>query len=122
MTMQLGLFMHAAFQDGTFAVLRSPEELLDVLNEHEKRVEGAHAFLVTSCDELNELAPAEVLTGRYFQARGEAPGRSAMTPDGMATVPYTETDLAAQRRILERSSEERAALVIAAAKHWGIHD
>lgn len=121
MSIAMGLFMHAVFQDGTLAPVRSPEELLEVLNTHEKRVEGTNAFLVTASEELNELAPVEVLAGRFFKAHADEPGRVVCGEDGRAkVVPYTANDLLAHRRMLERSVEDRAASVIAVAKRWGL--
>ena len=122
MTVAMGLFMHAVYQDGTLAAQQSPEELLETLNRHEKRVEGSNAFLVTACDELNELAPVEVLAGRYFKAREESPGHTVWVDGQAKQEPYTEVDIAAQRRILEASVEVRAAKVIAAAKLWGVYE
>lgn len=96
----MGLFMHAIWQDGTLAPVRTPEELLDVLNKHEGRIEGTNAFLVTSEDPLNELAPVEVLAGRRFAVQ--------------------EDVHPSQQRILDLPLEERAAKVISVAKRQGL--
>jgi len=122
MSVAMGLFMHSVFEDGTLAAEQSPEVLLETLNRHDKRVEGSNAFLVTSCDALNELSPIEVLAGRWFKARQEAPGRTVWGNGKATVVPYTEADIAAHRRILELPVEERAAKVIAAAKRWQVND
>lgn len=98
----MGLFMHAVFQDGTLAPVRTPEELLDVLNKHEGRVEGSNAFLVTSEDELNELSPVELLAGKRFAVQ---PGVHE-----------------SQQRLLDLPLEERAAKVIVVAKEHGIYE
>ncbi|GAB7535755.1 hypothetical protein [Burkholderia sp. 3C] len=58
-----------------------------------------HAFFVTVCDELNELAPAELLAGKLFEGRGE---------------PH-----ASQRRLLQLPAIERQRRVIDAIPQAG---
>jgi hypothetical protein len=127
MNRAMGLFMHAVFQDGTLAQMRTPDELLDVLNKHKARIEGSHAFLVTGCDELNELAPVELLAGKPFAARAEmakeiADGKHEGKP---FVVLYSGPGFIrgvheSQQRLLNLSLEERAAKVIHVAKSWGV--
>lgn len=122
MSRALGLFVHSIFEDGTLAALRTPEELLDVLNKHAGRVEGMHLFFVTAEDHLNELAPVEVLAGRRFQAQINNPGRVVWNSEkgGAEVIPFTEVDTTAHERMLNRSLEERLAKVLALAKCWGL--
>jgi hypothetical protein len=56
-----------------------------------------HAFLVTARDELNELAPAELLAGKPFAGRGELHS--------------------SQTRLLQLPAGERLRRVLAAAEH-----
>jgi hypothetical protein len=104
MSRALAVFVQSVFNDGTVAPLRTPEELLDVLNQHEKRVEGGHTFLVTLADELNELAPVEVLAGQRFKVQNE----NELHPS--------------QSRYLDLPLEQRVAKVLHAAKEWGIRE
>ena len=102
MSREMASFVQAVFNDGTVAPIRTPEELLDVLNQHEKRVEGGHAFLVTLADELNELAPVELLAGARFKVQTEVHS--------------------SQKRLLDLSLEERVAKVLHAANDWGVYE
>lgn len=70
-----------------------PELLPDVLEKFTGTLETeVHAFFVTARDELNELAPAELLAGKMFKGRGE---------------PH-----ASQRRLLQLPAIERQQRVI----------
>jgi hypothetical protein len=129
MSRSMGLFMHTVWQDGTLAPVRTPDELLEVLNKHEGRVEGSHAFLVGSEDSLNELAPVELLAGKALAARATmakeiAEGKHEGKP---FVVLYSGPGFingvhASQQRLLNLPLEERAAKVIAAAKHYGLDE
>ncbi|MCP3713196.1 hypothetical protein M3I54_41125 [Paraburkholderia sp. CNPSo 3274] len=74
-----------------------PELLPAVLSELRGSVTTeVHAFLVTALDELNELAPAELLAGRMFAGRG--------------------TPHSSQMRLLQLSAAERQRRVLVAIK------
>lgn len=77
-----------------------PELLPKVLDHFRGALETeVHAFFVTACDELNELAPAELLAGKLFEGRG---------------APH-----ASQRRLLNLSPVERQRRVIDAIPRPG---
>lgn len=118
MNIQIAKFIQSVFDDGTLAVLRTPEALLDLLDHHGARPEMIHPFLVSTQDCLNELAPVEVLAGKRFQIQIDNPGRLVWSSEkGQGEViPLTEGDRVAYRRMLDLSVEERTAKVIAAAK------
>jgi hypothetical protein len=124
MSKELGLFMHAVWQDGTLSAVRTPEELLEVMNKHEKRVEGTNAFLVTSADALNELAPVEVLAGKRFQVQIDNPVDIVFEgdPPQSKLEPRSQAVIDAHNRFLDMPLEARAAHVIAVAKRWGLEE
>jgi hypothetical protein len=116
-----------AFEDGTLAVLRTPEELGELLVSTPGAPSGTRTFLVTAVDDLNELSPVEVLAGQVFEARRAMARQIA---DG--TVPqdhpmahrysgpgYTDGVHESQQRILGQSVEVRVAHVLNAAK-WAV--
>ncbi|BDD79648.1 hypothetical protein [Burkholderia phage FLC9] len=123
----MSIFMHTVFQDGTLAPVRTPDQLLDVLTRHSAVVEGTHAFLVTGQDELNELAPVELLAGQPFASRATmaqeiADGKHEGKP---FVVLYSGPGFikgvhASQQRLLNLPLEERAAKVIHAAEDWRV--
>lgn len=77
-----------------------PELLPKVLDQFRGALETEiHAFFVTARDELNELAPAELLAGKLFEGRG---------------APH-----ASQRRLLSLPTVERQRRVIDAIPRWG---
>lgn len=67
----------------------------------ERNNEHLHLFLVTAMDTLNELSPAEVLTGKYWDTRTgtHAPHHS-------------------QERIINLPADERLRRVVEAAKEY----
>jgi hypothetical protein len=97
-TITLPKFIQAAFDDGTLAVQRTPESLLEVLNAREGGPSDRHFFLVTADDGLNELAPVEVLAGQRLAVQAQF----GVHPS--------------QQRYLDLSLEERVAKVIHSAK------
>ncbi|VWD54270.1 hypothetical protein BLA18110_07934 [Burkholderia lata] len=77
-----------------------PELLPKVLDQFQGALETeVHAFFVTARDELNELAPAELLAGKLFEGRG---------------APH-----ASQRRLLNLPTVERQRRVIDAIPRPG---
>ncbi|WP_020071107.1 hypothetical protein [Paraburkholderia caledonica] len=71
-----------------------PELLPKILDQFRGALETeVHAFLVTARDELNELAPAELLAGKLFEGRG-APHASQRR---MLNLPAVER----QRRVMD---------------------
>jgi len=113
-----------AFEDGTLAVLRTPEELKGLLAALPGAPSGMTAFLVTESDELNELAPAEALAGKVFEARVAAAAKiergefSDPNQNHRYTGPgYTNGVHESQQRILDLSVEERVARVLHAAEY-----
>ncbi|HDR9240146.1 hypothetical protein [Burkholderia vietnamiensis] len=77
-----------------------PELLPKVLDSFRGALETeVHAFFVTARDELNELAPAELLAGKLFEGRG---------------APH-----ASQRRLLNLPTVERQRRVIDAIPRFG---
>lgn len=115
-------FVQAVFDDGTVAKLQTPEELLRVLDKHEKYVDGAYPFFVSAADELNELSPVEVLAGKRFQAAIDNPVRLVFEgdPPKSKVVPLTKTDHAAHDRLLVLDVELRVAKVLHAARNWSV--
>jgi hypothetical protein len=118
--------IHEAFEDGTLAVLRTPEELAGLLSALPGAPSGTRTFLVTADDELNELSPVEVLAGRAFESRVEFARKIAsgeVAEDHPAAHLYsgpgfTDGVHTSQQRILDAPVEVRAAKVIALARDW----
>lgn len=119
--------IHEAFEDGTLAVLRTPEELEGLLSALPGAPSGTRTFLVTADDDLNELSPVEVLAGRPFAARAE---RAKAQAEATEIPPVWETHLngpgyvdgvhTSQQRILDLSVEERVTRVIELARRVSI--
>lgn len=95
-------FVQAAFDDGTLAQIRTPEELLEELKTRENPPEGTLAFLVSQSPELNELSPVELLAGSRFKVQQELGVDSCQT------------------RYLELSVEERVAMTMHAVRDWRV--
>lgn len=127
MSKELTVFMWGVFRDGTLTPVRTAEELLEVLNKHESRVEGTNAFMVSQQDELNELSPVELLAGKPFAARVTmaqeiAEGKHTDKPfTHLYSGPgYTNGVHTSQQRILDLPVEERTAKVLQCARAWGV--
>ena len=119
-----------AFEDGTLAVLRTPEELEGLLSALPGAPKGTRTFLVTADDDLNELAPVEVLAGKRFEAVAEM-ARKIESGEVSSNHPlanrysgpgFKDGVHESQQRILDVPLEVRAAKVIALARRASIEE
>lgn len=112
-----------SFNDGTFAVLRTPEELEGLLSALPGAPAGIKTFLVTQADQFNELSPVEVLAGKAYANRAEhaknlASGAKQLQPwePDLNGPGYTDGVHSSQTRILDLPLEGRVSRVLALAR------
>lgn len=116
----LSKFIRNTFEDGTLAVLRTPEELEVLLKASPGcPQDGSATFLTTQIDELNELCLVEVLAGKPYASRAQhaqdlTAGVKQLQPweDDINGKGYTNGMHESQWRILNLPVEERVAKVL----------
>lgn len=116
----LSKFIHNTFEDGTLAVLRTPEELEGLFKASPDCPQnGSATFLTAQVDELNDLCLVEVLAGKPYARRAQhakdlAAGVKQLQPweDDINGKGYTEGVHESQWRILNLTVEERVARVL----------
>ncbi|WP_144106797.1 hypothetical protein [Paraburkholderia sp. BCC1886] len=109
-------FIQRLSDEGCFAGLQSPEAILAMANGREDRPGNQNAFLVTVDDSLNELTPAEVLSGEPFIVNKGRTTRGIYSSNGWTEVPLTEADIRAHIRVLAYPLERRLAMVLRSAQ------
>lgn len=109
-------FFQSTFADGTLSKDWIPEVLLETLKAREDFPKALAPFLVTQQESLNELSPVEVLAGRVFKAKDDNPVRVVFGPTGSYSVPITDVDRLAYKRLFDREIHERVIRVIYAVR------